>query len=211
MVLTSPLRLLPRHGVRVLGAVAVGVLASLWPEVAASADDSLVERAAQTERELREPPVTAERTWLQPGLSAPLDPTGRSLGEMAGVSVRWWARHGRANIGLGVGTVGFVVPAGDAFGVPPGALRAAVPTVTFGWRYHLSNDTAVYADATGARTLATDTAPGLYNTKVGMEWQPAKSKFGFENHSLGIQLQSGYRMSLRLKSGGVGVYFRGRF
>jgi hypothetical protein len=144
-------------------------------------------------------------------VAAPLDAQGQPLGDMAGVSVRWWSGHGRSHVGLGFGTVGFVVPGLENHGQSPGSLRAAVPTLTVGWRYRVSNDTAVYADATSARNLAMDAAPGLYNTKVGMEWEPAKSRFGFENRSLGLQLQSGYRMSLRVKSGGVGVSFRSMF
>jgi len=89
--------------------------------------------------------------------------------------------------------------------------RLSLPTVTVGVRYAVSGETAVYADATSARDLIANAAPGLYNTKVGMEWQPAKSRFGFEGRSLGIQLQSGYRMSLRVKSGGLGISFRGNF
>ena len=100
-------------------------------------------------------------------------------------------------------------PTPDGSGV--GGLRGAVPAVTVGMRYRVSSEAAVYADATSARSLAADAAPGLYNTKVGMEWKPAKSKFGLEGRSLGIQLQSGYRMSLRLRSKGIGVYFRGKF
>jgi hypothetical protein len=176
----------------------------------AVADESLAERAGPAERELREPRVTSERAWVQPGAAAPLDASGRAYRDMAGVSVRWWARHGRADVGLGLGTVGFVAPpTPDGTGV--GGLREAVPAVTVGMRYRVSSEAAVYADATSARSLATDAAPGLYNTKVGMEWQPAKSKFGLEGRSLGVQLQSGYRMSLRLRSKGIGVYFKGKF
>jgi hypothetical protein len=184
-MLTSDHSLLPRHGVRVLGAV-LATLVTFCPDNA-RAQDSLVERA-QAEREVREPHVTTERAWLQPGSPAPRDSSGRPYNEMAGVSYRWWARHGRANVGLGVGTVGFLAPDAEHLGGSSGALHGAVPTVTFGMRYRVSGVTAVYADATSARALATDAAPGLYNTKVGMEWQPAKSRFGFENRSLGIQL-----------------------
>lgn len=197
-----------RH-VQVLAAAALAALVACCPTVAC-AEDSLVERV-QSDREIREPQVTTEQGWLQPGTAAPQDASGRPYREMAGVSYRWWTRHGRANVGLGVGTVGFLAPDAEGPGLAPGALRAAVPTLTFGMRYRMSSETAIYADATSARALATDAAPGLYNTKVGMEWQPAKSRFGFENRSLGIQLQSGYRMSLRVRSGGLGVYFRGKF
>ena len=174
---------------------------------AAQADESLPERI-QAELGQRAPQVTTERSWVQPGIPAPQDSTGRPLSDMTGVSYRWWAGRGRSHIGFGLGTVGFVTQRPDE---SVASLRSAVPTLTVGWRYNVTSEAAFYADATSARRLAAESAPDLYNTKVGMEWKPAKSKFGFENRSLGIQLQSGYRMSLRVRSGGLGVYFRGQF
>lgn len=158
------------------------------------------------------PRVTLERDSLLDVARAPLDAQGRPVTDVAGLSLRFWSRRGRADIGVGIGTLGFF----DLQPLPPGAggpasLRATRPTVTLGWRYHVSGDTAVYADATSARRLATDAMPDLYAAKVGMEWKPATSRLGFENRSLGFELQSGYRMSLRLKGGGVGLYFRGTF
>lgn len=160
-----------------------------------------------------EPPrLTVERDRLVDAPAAPLDARGRPVGDVAGVSVRLWSRHGRSDIGIGLGALGFY----DLQPLPPGAegpasLRATRPTVTLGWRFRLDGQTSFYADATSARRLATEAMPDLYATKVGMEWKPATSRFGFEHRSLGIQLQSGYRMSLRIRGGGVGVYFRGQF
>jgi hypothetical protein len=155
------------------------------------------------------PQVTAERAPLAANLGR-MDSQGRNLRDVAGVSVRWWTRPARTQIGVGVGTIGLVAPAGDV-SATPGVLYNSMPTMTVGMRYNISGEAAVYADATSARSLASNATPDLYNTKVGMEWQPAKSRFGFEGRSLGIQLQSGYRMSLRVRSGGLGVYFRGKF
>ena len=158
------------------------------------------------------PRVTVERDQLFDRAGAPLDAQGRPSYELAGMSVRVGSRHGRADLGVGVGTLGFF----DVQPLPPGAdatasLRGTRPTVTLAWRWRVGDETALYADATSARRLATDAMPDLYATKVGMEWKPAKSSIGFEHRSLGIQLQSGYRMSLRAKSGGLGIYFRGQF
>lgn len=160
-----------------------------------------------------EPPrITVERDRLLDTPVGPRDAQGRAVDDVAGVSVRLWSRHGRADLGVGVGTLGFF----DAQPLPPGAvgpasLRAARPTVTFGWRYRLDGQTSIYADATSARRLAAEAMPDLYAAKVGMEWKPATSRLGFEHRSIGLQLQSGYRMSLRVKGGGLGVYFRGKF
>jgi hypothetical protein len=189
--------------------IALAIVAAGIPAVSVADDEdvSLGERATPDETAWRAPRVTTERSFVLPGGAAPLDPSGRPYTDMSGVTVRFWSRHGRSHLGVGVGTVGFVAPSLD--GAVP--LRSALPTVTVGVRYAISGETAVYADATSARDLIANAAPGLYNTKVGMEWQPAKSRFGFEGRSLGIQLQSGYRMSLRIKSGGLGIYFRGNF
>lgn len=158
------------------------------------------------------PRVTIERDQVLDAPSAPRDAQGRAVGDVAGVSVHLWSRHGRSDVGVGVGTLGFfdLQPLPVGAGGPP-SLRATRPTVSFGWRYRVDGQTALYADATSARRLATDAMPDLYAAKVGMEWKPATSRFGFENRSIGLQLQSGYRMSLRFKGGGLGVYFRGKF
>lgn len=156
------------------------------------------------------PRVTFERARLAPDAPPALDRQGRELYELAGVSVRWWSRHGRSDLGFGVGTLGFV-PRPEVPGSTT-TLLAPMPTVTLGWRYRVSGDTAVYADATGVRSWAGDgPMPGIVATKVGLEWKPARSRFGFEHRSIGFELQSGYRMSLRAKGGGLGVYLRGQF
>ncbi len=48
-------------------------------------------------------------------------------------------------------------------------------------------------------------------TRVGLEWMPAKSNFGLAQGALGLQLESGYRLSLKLRRGGPTVYLRGQF
>lgn len=161
---------------------------------------------------LEPPRITIERDRLLDTPPGPQDARGRAVGDVAGVSVKLWSSHGRNDVGVGVGTLGFfdLQPLPPGVGGPP-SMRAARPTVSFGWRYRLDGETAIYADAVSARRLATEAMSDLYAAKVGMEWKAATSRFGFENRSLGVQLQSGYRMSLRVKGGGLGVYFRGKF
>lgn len=171
-----------------------------------------LEPSAASSASLDPPRLTLEQDRLLDAGAAPRDAQGRPLGDVTGVSLRLWSRHGRNDLGVGVGTLGVF----DLQPLPPGAggppsLRAVRPTVSLGWRYRVDGHTAVYADATSARRLAADAMPDLYATKVGMEWKPATSRLGFENRALGLQLQSGYRMSLRFKGGGLGVYFRGNF
>lgn len=189
-----------RNAARAGGRVVAALLAAAAAGAAHGADDA---------RGAAAPRVTFERATLAADLPPMLDARGRALDEVAGVSLRWWARHGRADVGVGVGTLGFM-PRPDA--AADTALLGPRPTVTLGWRYRLNGETAVFADATGVRALAGDAPmPGIVNTKVGLEWKPARSRFGFEHRSIGVQLQSGYRMSLRVRGGGLGVYLRGQF
>ena len=70
----------------------------------------------------------------------------------------------------------------------------------------------VYADASGARRVSSDVRTDLYNTKLGMEWTTKKpSALGFEKGALGLQFDSGLRMSLRVRRGGIGMYLRSQF
>ena len=84
--------------------------------------------------------------------------------------------------------------------------------VMVGWRQRVGSTSAVYADASHAASMASAEGVGRHtDAKVGVEWQGASSRLGFENGKLGFQFDSGYRMSLRLRKGLVGVYLRGHF
>lgn len=165
--------------------------------------------------ERRAPPaprVTAERTRLIGADAVAIGTDGRALTELSGVSYRWWLSRGRSDVGVGVGALGRVIAP------PPGivdggtGLAGSVPTVTVGWRYRVSNDSVVFADASGARGLGANGTGNFVNTKLGAEWKSPVSRFGLDKRGhLGIRLDSGYRMSLRLRKSGVGVYVRGQF
>jgi hypothetical protein len=164
------------------------------------------------------PVVTVERTRLLPPSgswsgSTTTDPYGRQFTEMGSVTYRWWLnRAGRANVGFGVGTLGFLVTPIEGLGTGPHTLAYAAPTVTVGWRYQLSGNSTVYADASGARRVTSDARTDLYSTKLGMEWTTKNpSMLGFEKGALGVRLDSGLRMSLRVRRGGLGMYLRSQF
>ncbi len=79
-------------------------------------------------------------------------------------------------------------------------------------RYRLGEHAALFADASLAHALVGAEGPGDYtNAKVGVEWKAAKPRLGFERGRLGLQLDSGYRMSFRIRKSGLGVYLRGNF
>jgi hypothetical protein len=142
---------------------------------------------------------------LRPG------PDRRTTGDVAGVSYRVWMSRGRADVGLGFGSLGFVVPtvAGRNDGVT--TLVGALPTVTLGMRYHLTDRHLFFADASRAHGLGADPGADYVSAKVGLEWRPARSTLGFEQGALGMQLDSGYQVSLKARGGGPALYLRGRF
>ncbi|HUG25321.1 hypothetical protein [Piscinibacter sp.] len=136
---------------------------------------------------------------------------GRPVTELAGVDYRLWLSSGRAGLAIGVGTVSLVMPQLHDAADTPRRLGATAPTVTVGLRYRMSPRSAVYADAAGVHGFGADVHAAQINTRVGLEWKPATSRFGFEHRSFGLQLDSGYRLSLRARSGGLALYLRGKF
>jgi hypothetical protein len=168
--------------------------------------------------------LPTNRDW--PGGSS-VDAFGRPYTEMGGLSYRWWLRRGRADIGVGVGTVGYLVSPIEGLGASPHslvytgphshvyagphALAHVAPTVTLGWRYQVDDRSMVFADALQARRSYGDDRSEVYSTKVGMEWKERTSRIGFEKGALGVQFDSGLRMSLRARKGGLGLYLRGQF
>jgi len=170
------------------------------------------------------PTVSLERSRLLPsGQEWPgsngVDAYGRPYTEMAGLSYRWWMRRGRTDVGFGVGTMGYLLspPEGVAAGARspaysgPITLALAAPTINVGMRYQVDERSTLFADALSARRATAESRSDLYSTKVGVEWKEARSRFGFDKGALGVQFDSGVRMSLRARKGGLGVYLRGQF
>ncbi|WP_280152963.1 hypothetical protein [Piscinibacter sp. XHJ-5] len=156
------------------------------------------------------PEVDATRSRLTPPGAPALTSDGRQMTELAGVNYRLWLSRGPAAMGVGVGTLGYVRPPSEGIGAPV-TLTGAAPTLSVGLRYRTSMHSAVYADALGARGLPPDGEGYYVNTKVGMEWKPAKSTLGFDHGTIGVHFDSGYRLSVRPRKGGLGVYLRGQF
>lgn len=215
MTTSAPcLSLSPRFRLGAAGRFLCGaVIAAAAIGVQADPPSQAVEAAVDAQTPSRwnlSPEVDATRTRLTPPGAPALTPDGRQMTELAGVNYRWWLTRGPAAMGVGVGTLGYVRPALD--GRPePLALTGTAPTFSVGLRYRTSMHSAVYADAHGTRGLAPE-VEGLYvNTKVGMEWKPAKNTLGFEHGTIGVHFDSGYRLSFRPRKGGLGVYLRGQF
>ncbi len=158
---------------------------------------------------------------LAADMVAPAGATG-----LAGVNYRLWVARGSAEWGVGVGAIGFVpfsidpeaaysreMPAmhlGDDPRYVPTLMRVR-PMVTVGMRLHLSRASALFADASDARGLGDDPHADYVHANVGMEWKPAPHRLGFDHGAIGIRFDSGYRLSLKPRSGGLALYLRGRF
>lgn len=157
------------------------------------------------------PELSAERTRLAAPDAAPLAPDGRALTELAGVNYRLWMGRGRTEFGVGLGTLGYVHPGPDGRVDAGASMLRSSPTLSLGVRYRVTPESAIYADASGARGLGMDSSAAYVNTKVGMEWKPAKSRLGFDHGALGMHFDSGYRLSLKARRGGVRIVLRGEF
>ena len=92
-----------------------------------------------------------------------------------------------------------------------GAALAQVPPASLGLRWRVSDEHAVFAAAYIARPAAAGARGVDYGTKMGVEWRPAKSTLGLEHGALGMQLESGYKLSLKVRRGGPSVYLRSQF
>lgn len=152
----------------------------------------------------------AQRHVPAPAL-APLAAYPRGTLQLAGVDLRLWMGIGRASFGAGVGTLGYLSPFDHGHADGPMAVTGAMPSVSFGVRYRLSDQQLLYADASRARSLGSHRAATLVTTNIGVEWKPSRPKFGFERGAFGIQLDSGYRLSVKVRQGRPVLYLRGQF
>lgn len=195
--------------------VAIGLAGcGLAVQAAAQSADGWTGRVAEIRSNIGfdtlEPRFGAEHSTVDLSPEANLAQATRTGREVSAVGLRWWATRGPSAFGFGIGTVGYLAPDPEQATGTSRKLVGAVPNLSLGWRYRVSHATSVYADTSGARGLI---EPGLpaYNTRVGVEWKPARERFGWDRGSFGVQFDSGYRMSLRVRHGGLGVFVRGSF
>lgn len=144
--------------------------------------------------------------------------TARSLpgsrGETNELSYRWWKSSGRADLGLGLGTLTYGTrPTGSVPGLGgEGAsnVLAAGTVLTLGMRYRTSANATLFADASGVRGHGFDANDGVVG-KVGIEFKAAQSRLSVNYGGLGLRLAGDTRMTVRVKRGGLGVYMRSTF
>ena len=130
--------------------------------------------------------------------------------ELTELSYRWWATAGRADLGLGLGSVVYVArPAGGVAGLTVDAVpfaRASGTVLTLGMRYRTSSTSALYADAAGVR------GPGFdgdrFIGKLGIEFKAAQSRWNVGYGGLGLRVSGDTHMLLRVRKGGAVVSMR---
>lgn len=134
--------------------------------------------------------------------------------ELTELSYRWWASTGRADVGVGLGTVAYVArPTGSLPGLAGDGATLALASgtvLTLGMRYRTSEHSALFADAAGVRGLKPYGGEAVVG-KVGIEFKAAQSRWNIAYGGLGLQLADDTRMTLRLRKGGLGVYMRSSF
>jgi len=122
---------------------------------------------------------------------------------------RWWMSRGRADLGLGLGTITYGARAtGSVPGLgSEGAVTAfgSGTVLTLGMRYRTSDRSAIYADAAGVRGPGLDSGDAVVG-KVGIEFQAAQSQFNIAYGGLGVRLAGDARMTVRVRRGGLGVF-----
>ena len=226
------------RGVWPLGAarrlvVSVAVMAAL-PAPATAAEDaqsaggggvgSSVAMASLLGRVAAQSPAAREATFAAgndgTGVASPAAPVADAQGhvhdELSRVTVSKWLGRGRASLGLGLGAVGYRPLPGQA-AAPAAGLMNPAPAVTVGVRVDVAPRTTMYADASGTAVWNTANDPNaqgaLYNTRVGMEFKSAGAArgLGFDRGAIGMQLDSGYRLQMKPRRGGLAVYLRGQF
>jgi hypothetical protein len=147
----------------------------------------------------------------EPGRSAP-----GYRGETTELGYRWWVSKGRADLGLGLGTLAYVArPTGSLPGLGPGpdggaTVLASGSVLTLGMRYRTSPSSAVFADAASWRGAGLSGGDALVG-KVGLEFKTAKSRWNLAYGGLGLTLPGDARMTLRVRHGGLALYMHSSF
>ena len=75
----------------------------------------------------------------------------------------------------------------------------------------MSDQSTIYADTSAAQGLGQNPPAAYYTTRGGVDWKTRKSRLGFDRGSVAMQLDAGYRLSLRTRRGGVALVLRGSF
>lgn len=195
-----------------LGLLACVCMAAAHESEAAAQEDRPLLAMRGDEAAARITQEVADERSLGPASATPrVYLEGRATGDWPGAGVRLWLSSGRAAFGVGIVARGPLPPSPAAPSDGSNAAAGPALNLTLGVRYRMSNEHSVFADAYGAHGAHTDYGTALGTSRFGVDWKPAKAKFGFERGAFGLRLDSGYRLTLRARRGGAAVYLRGQF
>lgn len=94
-------------------------------------------------------------------------------------------------------------------GVP--SLAGAPASARLDLRYRVGERYHVFADAARVRGFEAASAVAPVEVRVGVDWQPSKSTLELVHGAFGVQLDSGARVTLKVRRGGPMLYLRSRF
>jgi len=177
------------------------------PVAAAPAETAAAPEAAASDRPAgrdAEPPLVVDATWRES--SSPARPAKRwsTSAEIDSNSYRVSLSRGKLDLG-----VGFDAPAGAGTRAvrsvdPAGPIVPALPSLSVGLRSVTAgsplNSLIARASADGATPAATQ--------RVGLEWKPAPSSVFVRG---GLRLTGDERVTMKVRSGRVGLYMKRTF
>ena len=177
------------------------------PVAAAPAETAAAPEAAASDRPAgrdAEPPLVVDATWRES--SSPARPAKRwsTSAEIDSNSYRVSLSRGKLDLG-----VGFDAPAGAGTRAvrsvdPAGPIVPALPSLSVGLRSVTAgsplNSLIARASADGATPAATQ--------RVGLEWKPAQSSVFVRG---GLRLTGDERVTMKVRSGRVGLYMKRTF
>jgi len=146
-----------------------------------------------------------------PNLATRNQPGSRT--DLTEMTYQRWAARGRADVGVGIGSVMLVDrPNGMLPGryADSGLAAGSGTLLMLGLRYRATDRSSVYADATHVTGLGL-TGEERVVGKVGIEFKAAKSDWQIAYGGLGFRLAGDTRMTLKPRRGGLGVYMRSTF
>jgi hypothetical protein len=180
-------------------------LAGVWAGVGSG--------AVWADDEPMQAPEAAQLTRVDmPNLSTHSAPGYRT--DMTELVYRRWVTRGRADVGIGFGSVTLV---DRANGVLPGQLvdgqsqpAGSGALLMLGLRYRTTAQSTVYADAAHGRGLGLDGDDHVVG-KVGIEFKAVQSNWKIAYGGLGFRLAGDARMTLKLRRSGLAIMMRSTF
>ena len=150
-----------------------------------------------------EPSLIDSTAWREPPSSRPIKRWSTSA-ELDSSSYRVSLSRGKLDLGMG-----FDAPAGAATRTarsvdPSGPIVPSLPSLSIGLR----SDTAGATPNSLIARASGDAATPTSTRRVGLEWKPAQSSIFVRG---GVRLTGDDRVTMRLRSGRVGVYMKSTF